>query len=115
MSIVLSIYSQKGFREIALPERGPKELRILLRREIFDLSSDLTLAFEKRQNGKSESVWNLIPEGGLLLMNGRRYRSVPVSGRMQLEAELRSGNRVTILSEEQTDPFTAYQKYTLGN
>ena len=49
MSIVLSIYSQEGFREVALPERGPKELRVLLRRELFDLSGDLTLVLEKQE------------------------------------------------------------------
>ena len=47
MSIVLSIYSQKGFREVTLPERGQSELRVLIRKELFDLNEDVTLALEK--------------------------------------------------------------------
>ena len=109
MSIVLSIYSQKGFREVALPERGQKELRVLIRKELFELDSDLALTLER-----SGGDWKLSSENGALLMSGKRCKSVPVSGEMQLEVRTRGGKRITILSEERKDPFSAYRKYGLA-
>ena len=109
MSIVLSIYSQKGFREVTLPERGQNELRVLIRKDLFDLNGDLTLTLEK-----TGDEWKLTPTGGALLMNGKRYRSAPIGGGMQLEVETRGGKRVTVLTAERNSPFEAYRKYGLA-
>ena len=108
MSIVLSIYSQKGFREVALPERGQSELEVVIRREVFGLDKDLTLALEKRGEG-----WTLSPGGGTLLLNGKRQKSADIIGGMQLELDL-GGRRITVISFERTNPFTAYRKYGLA-
>ncbi|MBQ7681548.1 MAG: FHA domain-containing protein, partial [Oscillibacter sp.] len=111
MSIVLSIYSQKGFREVTLPERGQTELRILIRKELFDLSADVTLSLEK-----SGDVWELVPEGGVLHvdMTAKRYRRTVIKSGMRVEVELPGRKSITVLSAERKDPFTAYRKYGLA-
>ena len=115
MSIVLSIYSQKGFREVTLPERGQSELRVLLRKELFDLTEDVTLALEKvEKKDKTGHVWELAPEGGHLRMNGRPYKRATITSGMQLEVELRGQKKITVISAEQKNPFTAYRKYALA-
>ena len=109
MSIVLSVYSQKGFREVTLPERGQTELRVLIRKELFDLNEDVTLSLEK-----TGEFWELTPEGGFLRMNAKRYKRAVINSGMQLEVELPGRKKITILSAEQKKPFTPYQKYGLA-
>ena len=43
MGMVLSIYSQKGFREVTLPERGQELLEVVLQKELFALDQDVCL------------------------------------------------------------------------
>ena len=47
MGMVLSIYSQKGFREVTLPERGQTGVEVLLQKELFATSKDIELDLEK--------------------------------------------------------------------
>ena len=114
MSIVLSIHSQKGFREVTLPERGQNELRVLIRKELFDLNEDASLLLEKvEKRDHSGYVWELEAVGGHLRMNGRPYKRATISVGMQMEAEFR-GRKIAVLISEQKNPFTAYRKYALA-
>ena len=63
MSMVLSIYSQKGFREITLPERGANELQILLQKELFALETDIRLTAER-----SDDVWSVRTQDGAVFV-----------------------------------------------
>ena len=117
MSIVLSIYSQKGFREVTLPEHGQAELQILLQKELFVLDQDITLELERQ-----EQEWTLRSPDARLLGSmhygeaadtRRKVEAMKVSGGTQIEVATRGGNRITILAFEQTNPFTVYRKFSL--
>ena len=115
MSIVLSIYSQKGFREVKLPERGQNELRVDLRKELFGLTEDAALSLEKvEKKDHSGYVWELAPERGQVWMNGPQTRATITSGQ-QLEVRFRRNQeKITVLVTEQERPFAAYKKYALA-
>lgn len=111
MGMVLSIYSQKGFREVTLPERGEETLEIQIERELFALDQDVTLTMERR-----DSVWRvtsgnaaLLPKDGMLRQDG-----IEISDGLHFEAETKQGTRIAVICFEQADPFTVYRKYTLS-
>lgn len=111
MGMVLSIYSQKGFREVTLPERGEETLKIQIERELFALDRDVTFTLD-RQDG----VWHLtagnaalIPEKGVL-----RQDSVTISDGVKFEAETEQGLRIAVICFEQVNPFAVYRKYALS-
>lgn len=109
MSIVLSIYSQKGFREVTLPERGQSEIHILLEKELFALDRDLSLDMERR-----EGEWILRVQGASVLRDKEIERNeTAISANMNLKLETVGGQRITVISYEQSDPFSVYGKYSL--
>lgn len=111
MSLVLSIYSQKGFREVTLPERGQNIVEILLQKELFGLESDINLIFEKKEQGWSLEVPNArLSESKI----GTAQGSVLISDGQKLDVEAYDGGRVTLICFEQEDPFCAYHKYSLS-
>ena len=66
MSMVLSIYSQTGFREVTLPERGQQTLEILIEKELFALDQDITLSLDF-----ADGQWQLsAPNAALIPMDG---------------------------------------------
>ena len=46
MSLVLSIYSEKAFREVSLPEKSSDKVEILIRKDLFILDTDIVLSLE---------------------------------------------------------------------
>ncbi len=110
MSMVLSIYSQKGFREVTLPERGQQALEVLIERELFALDQDLTLSL-----AQEDGLWVLRTQDGLLSMSGgERPVSVAITDGAHFQVETPQGGRITVISFEQTNPFTVYRKYALA-
>ena len=83
MSMVLSIYSQKGFREVTLPERGQQALEVLIERELFALDQDLTLSL-----AQEDGLWVLRTQDGLLSMSGgERPVSVAITDGAHFQVE----------------------------
>ena len=111
MSMVLSIYSQKGFREITLPERGANELQILLQKELFALETDIRLTAER-----SDDVWSVrTQDGAVFVQQGRSLGSaVEIKDGMKLEVDAVRGSRITVIAFQQNDPLTVYSKYSLA-
>lgn len=111
MSMVLSIYSQKGFREITLPERGANELQILLQKELFALETDIRLTAER-----SDDVWSVrTQDGAVFVQQGRSLGSaVEIEDGMKLEVDAGRGSRITVIAFQQNDPLTVYSKYSLA-
>lgn len=113
MGMVLSIYSQKGFREVSLPERGQNSLDILIQKELFALDQDISLLL-----GKEEKSWFLTASDGLVLSaggSGVSQNTVEICDDLRFEVQTAGGSRITVISFEQTDPFTVYKKYSLSN
>lgn len=111
MSMVLSIYSPKGFREVALPERGQGELEVLLQKGIFALDQDIVLSLNK-ENGQwvlSAQNASLLPAAGTDLR-----ASIAIDNGTRFEVETTQGSRITVICFEQLNPFTVYHKYSLS-
>lgn len=110
MSMVLSIYSHKGFREITLPERGANELQILLQKDLFALEKDIRLTAER-----SEGVWSVsIQDDTAFLRQGnRRTDTVVIKDGMKFEVDAAHGSCITVIAFQQSDPLTVYSKYSL--
>ena len=108
MSMVLSIYSAKGFREVTLPEKGQNNLEILIQKDMFALDQDLTLNLERMDTG-----WTLRPRKGAVILEGKKLKQADIldGGRLQVETTRRQ--QITVISFEQTNPLTAYRKYAL--
>lgn len=108
MGMVLSIYSQKGFREVALPERGQVDVEILLQKDLFATKRDISLVFEKKAEG-----WTLkTPDASISVGKGGTVACAPVTdgSRLSLDA---NGDMITVICFEQEDPFCAYHKYSV--
>lgn len=110
MGMVLSIYSQKGFREVTLPGRGQDELDVLLQKELFALDRDIHLKLEKHdedwrletENAKVISGGGPEVDGGVVIHDGSRF-----------ELATPQDSRITMISFEQSNPFSVYKKYEL--
>lgn len=110
MGMVLSIYSQKGFREVTLPERRQETLEIQIEQELFALDQNITLTLEQQGD-----VWRmtsrnavLLPGNGMLQQGG-----IEITDGLRFEAETKQGLRIAIVCFEQVDPFAVYRKYAL--
>lgn len=112
MSTVLSIYSQKGFREVTLPERGRDELDVLIRKDIFTIDRDITLRFHKQ-----EDCWTLTtPDARLLPKEGvAGSDAIEIRAGVHFEVETKKGSHIAAICFEQTEPFAGYRKYSLAN
>jgi len=113
MGMVLSIYSQKGFREITLPERGQNSLDILLQKDLFALDQDISLGLEK-----VEETWRLEARNAVLLPGAEQSAGedfIEIRDGLRFEVQTKQNNRITIISFEQTNPFAVYKKYSLSD
>lgn len=111
MGMVLSIYSQKGFREVTLPERSEEALEIQIERELFALDCDVTLSLDRQDN-----IWHLTSVNAVLLTETgtQRQDSITISDGLKFEAETKQGSRIAIICFEQVNPFAVYRKYALS-
>lgn len=108
MSLVLSIYSQKGFREVVLPVRGQNELQILLQKDLFSLSRDIILNMEQVND-----QWQMSLQGGKILSSTSvmSVKQVQVSDGARFEVGTQGKSEITIIAFEQSSPMIAYTKY----
>lgn len=108
MGMVLSIYSQKGFREVTLPERGQTGVEVLLQKELFATSKDIELDLEKEAEG-----WTLKTPDARISVGGNDVDSVRIEDGLKLSLDA-YGDRITAICFEQADPFCAYHKYSVS-
>ncbi len=111
MSLVLSIYSQKGFREITLPERGQNDLQILIQKDLFGLERDIRLDMER-----SEDVWTMLPQDGAAFISpeGSYSDSSEIRSGMNLEIGKKNGDKIAVIAYEQVNPITDFRKFSLA-
>ena len=109
MGMVLSIYSQKGFREVTLPERGQDELEILLQKELFALEQDIRLVLEKQGD-----EWELEFQNASIISGAADKKRVQIQDGSRFEADGGRGDRITVISFVQKNPFSVYRKYALS-
>lgn len=112
MSMVLSVFSQKAFREITLPDVGQMGSRpILLQKELFGIDKDIQLILiPEGQN------WVLKPlkDCHLYGMDNRPLQKMNVENSAQVRIRTARGGTVSLLCFEQQTPFTVYRKYSLA-
>ena len=110
MSMVLSIYSQKGFREVTLPDRHQTFFEILIQKELFGLENDVGITLEK-----TEGAWRLQAPGTQFFQGKKALKTDAVSIRDGLKFEIETGRnrRITVICFERSEPFSVYRKYSL--
>ena len=117
MSMGLSIYSQKGFREVTLPEQGQTELQILVQKEIFGLREDIRMDLEKAEdNSGKKANWILKSPGGVILLSGNSHvvRELLLTEEHQVFTVKSDGSSVTVVAFSQASAFSVYRKYRLA-
>ncbi len=113
MSIVLSIYSEKAFREVALPEKAQEDIEILVQKELFALDRDVRLGLQYSGKG-----WFLSADRCTI---DQKTQAGPVAcGKITevkkgIHYSVRTfgGSGLTVIASEKKDPFSVYRKYPL--
>ena len=105
MSIVLSIYSEKAFREVALPEKAQEDIEILVQKELFALDRDVRLGLQYSGKG-----WFLSADRCTI---DQKTQAGPVAcGKITevkkgIHYSVRTfgGSGLTVIASEKKDPF----------
>lgn len=108
MSIALSIYSRKAFREVTLPEQGQSNLQIVIQKELYALNQDLTLNLTRE-----DDEWTLRPLRASIILAGNRLARTELYDGLRFRIETSSRQQVAVIVFAQNSPFAAYQKYDL--
>jgi S-DNA-T family DNA segregation ATPase FtsK/SpoIIIE len=112
MSMILSVYSQKAFREVVLMDRGARQMQVLIQKDLFQISRDLVLNLEKEEE-------NWVLKGGAydIILRGQNVRceKAVIRDGLGLDIHTRTADQFTILAFEQSRPFSVYRKYKLGD
>ena len=113
MSLVLSIYSEKAFREVSLPEKSSDKVEILIRKDLFILDTDIVLSLEY-----SGEQWILSAENSNILErtpSGQKQcgKAVALRENMNLSILTYRGSGITVIAEDRSEPFAPYRKYPL--
>ena len=110
MSMILSIYSQKGFREVTLPDRSQNILEILIQKELFGLEHDVGITLEKVAGS-----WRLQAPGAQFFQGKYALNAdvIPIKNGLKYELEVNGGHRITVICFERSEPFSVYRKYSL--
>jgi S-DNA-T family DNA segregation ATPase FtsK/SpoIIIE len=110
--MILSVYSQKAFREVVLMDRGARQMQVLIQKDLFQISRDLVLNLEKEEE-------NWVLKGGAydIILRGQNVRceKAVIRDGLGLDIHTRTADQFTILAFEQSRPFSVYRKYKLGD
>ena len=124
MNYIVSVYSREAFREFILPSVRDADYELVLGREVFGLSSDVTLRLEII--GES---WRLNPDGGYRIFREEETRDgakgpvrrvrreitrplpVPFQGMVRLVS--REGEDLSVFSGVSGSPLKAFEKYDI--
>ena len=113
MSFVLSIYSEKAFREVALPEKSSDKVEILIRKDLFILDADINLVLEYENEGwvLSAGNTNIVERTA----SGPRQcgQAVRLRAGMNLSLLTYRGSGITVIAQDRSEPFAPYRKYPL--
>lgn len=113
MSIVLSIYSIKAFKEYLLPAVNNEEYSIILNKDIFRLSKDIKLDLEN-VNGS----WFFIDTKEYCVeeaKTGSNYSGKELCNDALLRVSLTGGEILSVMVEETENSFTVFEKYDIRN
>lgn len=113
MSIVLSIYSVKAFKEFLLPAVNNEEYSIILNRDIFRLSKDIKLDLEivNKEWSFLESEDYQVKEA----QTGLDYIGRKLCNNDLLRINLPENELLSVMVEETADSFSVFEKYDIRN
>ncbi len=113
MSVVLSIYSVKAFKEYLLPAVNNEEYSIILNRDIFCLSKDIKLDLEVVEN-----KWYFLNSSEYYLEEAKtnqNYVGQEIKNDDLLRMILPNGEILSVMVEETENSYAVFKKYDIGN
>lgn len=113
MSIILSVYSTKAFKEYLLPSVNNTEYTLVLDRDLFCLSNDVELNMEVL-DGKWTFLYNAEYEVENTVTK-EKYFGTCLKNRDLLTVILPNSRLLSIMVEQKDASFTVFTKYALKN
>ena len=111
MSIILSVYSMKSFKEFILPSINNADYEITLSKEHFLLTNDIVLKLEVM-----DSNWRICGDRNYTVQKGNKnYAGRNLKDKDILFIRTRDEEKVTIIVKEVESVFHSYEKYTLSS
>ncbi|MDO5410942.1 MAG: type VII secretion protein EssC [Lachnospiraceae bacterium] len=111
MSIVLSVYSPKAFKEFLLPSINNADYSIVLQKEYFDLKEDLVLLLEILEN-----QWRVRKDLNYTVEKEfEDYCGHPIKDRDLLKVFTSHKEQISIIVKEVESVFHSYEKFSLEN
>lgn len=111
MSLVLSVYSKKAFKEFLLPSINNADYELVLRKDYFHLLEDVVL-----QMDIIEEEWKI---GGnikySIRKNKQNYSGEPLQNMDVLLIQTVNQEQISIIVKEKTSAFHSYRKYNIQN
>lgn len=112
MGMVLSIHSEKAFRQFLLPAVNNSEHSITLEEDIFLLNEDVELRMEIIENR-----WHFLPSEQYEIENTitrQDYQGFDLKDGDLLSVTLKKGGAVSVMVDETEDAFRVFQKYDIS-
>ncbi|HCT91647.1 MAG TPA: type VII secretion protein EssC, partial [Lachnospiraceae bacterium] len=109
MSIVISVYSPKAFKEYILPSINNADYQIRLERQYFQLEEDITLNLEVL-----DEVWKILPDRRLRLTKDRLdYAGHMLRNNDVLMLEDSHKEKLSLIIKDVSTVFHAYSKFSI--
>lgn len=109
MNVVLSVYSEHAYKEFVLPPARNVETSLAIRREVFGLPRDLSLALEN-----TDGVWSFMEQEDLALRcGGDDAVGMALENGQYISCALQGRPALAILVSVSDKRFRSYEKYAL--
>lgn len=113
MSIILSIYSVKAYKEYLLPAINNEEYSIILNSDIFRLNKDVKLELENIEN-----QWTFLESKEYRIEEAQTQNSYigqTIRNDDLLRITLPNGEILSVMVEETDNTFSVFRKYDIHN
>ena len=109
MSVVLSIYSERAYKEFVLPPVQNTVITLSIRQDVFGLSAEMDLALEN-----TDGEWSFSRDNGVqLLCEGADAAGQPLRDGKYISCSLRGKTVLVIMVSISERRFCGYDKYRL--
>ena len=113
MSVVLSVYSKKAFKEYLLPAVDNSNYSLVINRDLFGLNKDQELPMEIL-----DKSWKFKPKDSFLIYYSatmEKYEGKPLKHEDTFSLVLGNGDKISIIVKEIANVFTVFRKYNIIN
>lgn len=107
MNVILSVYSERAYKEFVLPAARNTVTTLSIRRDVFGLPKEVDLILEN-----NDGVWSFSPDNTLQLSCGRESAvGEPLSDGKYISCSMQGRNVLAIMVSISDRRFCGYDKY----